>query len=221
MLEIDAPMKLSSPGVPRRLPGRPRSVKADRAILDAALALFVEHGFDNVSIDDIAARAGVGRATVYRRWSSKAALIAEAIASERGDPELAIDALAGSPRHIFDSLALTLTAPDMKQIMARLIGASVDHPELIAAYWRTYMEPRRMAVLSLLQAAQARGQLPPDADVSIVLDVISGAIAHQVLVRPGERTADEIKSHLLAVLRELGIDPASPTSKTRRQERRS
>ena len=203
--------------VSRRPPGRPRSAEADRAILDAALALFVERGFDNVSIDDIAERAGVARTTVYRRWSSKAALIAEAIASERGAPELDVDAQARSPGRLFDALARALTAPDMKTIMARLIGASVDHPELIAAYWRTYMEPRRLAALRLLEAAQASGQLPPDADVSIVLDVISGAVAHQVLVRPGERTADELESHLMAVLRALGIDPASPKSKTRRQ----
>jgi len=205
----------------RRPPGRPRSAAADSAILDAALALFIERGFDNISIDDICERAGVARTTLYRRWSSKAALIAEAIASERGTPELDGDAQAGSPEPLFDSLARALTAPGMRKIMARLIGASVDHPELIAAYWRTYMEPRRLAVLGLLQAAQAKGQLPPDADVSIVLDVISGAIAHQVLVRPGERTADEIKSHLMAVLGELGIDPASPGSETRSLEQAS
>jgi AcrR family transcriptional regulator len=203
--------------VSRRPPGRPRSAEADRAILDAALALFVERGFDKISIDDIAERAGVARTTVYRRWSSKAALVAEAIASERGVPELDVGARAGSPEQLFDSLARALTAPDMKQIMARLIGASVDHPELIAAYWRTYMAPRRLAALNLLESAQASGQLPPNADASIVLDVISGAIAHQMLVRPGERTADEIKSHLMAVLRALGIDPSSHRSTTRGQ----
>lgn len=202
---------------PHRPPGRPRSAEADRAILDAALALFIERGFDNISIEEICERAGVARTTFYRRWSSKAALIAEAIASERGAPELDVDAPLDSPERLFGALARTLTAPDMRKIMARLIGASVDHPELITAYWQTYMAPRRLAALGLLEAAQARGQLPPDTDVSIVLDVISGAIAHQVLVRPGERTADEIESHLLAVLRELGIDPASPASTTRRQ----
>jgi len=204
--------------VPRRPPGRPRSERADRAILDAALALFVERGFDNISIDDISARAGVARTTVYRRWSSKAALIAEAIGSERGAPELDVDAKAGSPERVFDSLAQALTAPDMKKIMARLIGASVDHPELIAAYWRTYMEPRRLAAMGRLEAAQARGQLPADTDVSVILDVIAGAIAYQMVVRPGERTAGEIKSHLMAVLRELGIDSALPASRVRRQK---
>ena len=207
--------------VSRRPPGRPRSAEADRAILDSALALFVERGFDKISIDDICERAGVARTTFYRRWSSKAALIAEAIASERGAPELDVDAQLGSSERLFDSLARALTAPNMRKVMVRLIGASVDHPELIAAYWRTYMEPRRLAVLSLLEEAQASGQLPPDANVPIVLDVISGAIAHHVLVRPGERTADEVKSHLMAVLRELGIDPASPVSTTRRHEQAS
>jgi AcrR family transcriptional regulator len=181
------------------------------------LALFVERGFDNLSIDDICERAGVARTTFYRRWSSKAALIAEAIAAERGAPELEADAQAGSPERLLDALAQSLAAPEMQKIMARLIGASVDHPELIAAYWRTYMQPRRLAALGLLEAARAAGRLRPDADLAIVLDVISGAVAYQVLVRPGERTADEIKSHLMAVLRELGIDPASTASAARRQ----
>jgi len=207
--------------VARRPPGRPRSAEADHAIQSAAFALFVERGFDNMSIDDICERAGVARTTFYRRWSSKTALIAQAIASARGAPELDVDTLGGAPELLFDSLARALTAPDIKKVMARLIGASIDHPELIAAYWRTYMEPRRLAVLGLLRAAQAMGRLPPEADVSIVLDVISGAIAYQVLVRPGERTPDEIKSHLAAVLGELGIDAASSKPKPRRPEQSS
>jgi hypothetical protein len=122
---------------------------------------------------------------------------------------------------MLESLTRALTAPDMKKVMARLIGTSGDHPELIATYWRTYMEPRRQAALRLLEDAQAMGQIPPAANVPVLLDVIAGVITYQVLVRPGERTADEVKSHLSAVLRELGIpgggrvagaDPASPSS---------
>lgn len=189
----------------RRAPGRPRSGEADRAILDAALTLFAERGFDNVSIDDIAGRAGVSRMTVYRRWTSKAALIAEAIASKRGAPEVDVCIRGAPTEQLLDTIAEILTAPEMKRIMARLIGASADHPEFMAIYWGNYMEPRRAAVLDLLTEAQAAGQIPRRVDLSVLLDIVAGVIAYQVLVRPGERTAGELKSQLVAALKALGI----------------
>jgi AcrR family transcriptional regulator len=196
----------------RRSPGRPRSAEADRAILEAALDLFVKRGFDRVSIDDIAEQAGVARTTVYRRWTSKAALIAEAIASERGAPELDSSGARGSTEGLLDSLGKALSAPHMKSIIARLIGAGVDHPELMAAYWRTYMEPRREAALRLLEVERAGGRLPRDADLPTILDIVSGVFAYQVLVRPGERTGDELKAHLLAALHALGAAPPWETT---------
>ena len=68
-------------------PGRPRSESADRAILRAALEVFVDRGIDAASIEEIAERAGVARTTLYRRWSSKEEIIARAIAETRGNPE--------------------------------------------------------------------------------------------------------------------------------------
>src|SRR6476469_1608721 len=70
---------VSAPGEPRRAPGRPRSDAAHDAILTAAIALVREVGYDAVTMDGIAARAGVGKATVYRRWASKEALVVEAL----------------------------------------------------------------------------------------------------------------------------------------------
>jgi AcrR family transcriptional regulator len=212
-----------STSVTPRPPGRPRSALADSAILRAALALFAERGLDNISIDEIAERAGVARTTVYRRWPSKMALIAEAIASERGAPELEAGVRTGSVGQMLEAIAQALTAPEMKRIMARLVGAAGDHPELMAIYWRGYMEPRRQAVLNLLSAAQAEGQIPSSANLAVLLDVISGVVTYEVLIRPGERSAEEVKTHLLSVLRELGcleprsmratsFDPASTTN---------
>ena len=64
---------------PARAPGRPRSAQAHRAILDATIELFVESGYEGLSIEGVAARAGVGKTTIYRRWSSKEDLIVDAI----------------------------------------------------------------------------------------------------------------------------------------------
>ena len=209
----------SARGAPRPL-GRPRSKQADCAILQSALALFGERGFDNISIDDIAARAGVARTTVYRRWTSKAALLAEAIASQRGAPELDPEMHDAAPELLLEAIAKVLTAPGMKRIIARLIGASGDHPELMEAYWRTHMEPRRMAVLDFLIAARASGRIPPEANVSVVLDIIAGAVTYQVLVRPGDRSPRELKSHLMEILRELRIIQTSPPKTNFRSENR-
>lgn len=197
-----------------RPPGRPRSTEADEAILDAALALFSERSFENISIDDVAARAGVARATLYRRWTSKASLIAAAIAARRGAPEFDAEIEADNGEELLDALSRLLTSPDFKGVMAHLIGASHEYPELIAAYWQSHVEPRRAAVVALLQAAQAKGRIRADADVGVIVDVLAGAFTYLVLVRPGERTANEVKSHLLAVLRELGLSAGEAGSRT-------
>ncbi|HXY35695.1 MAG TPA: helix-turn-helix domain-containing protein [Planctomycetaceae bacterium] len=120
-------------------PGRPRSGAADRAILAAALDVFVEQGIDGTSIEQVAEVAGVARTTVYRRWTSKEALIAQAIAEARGLPEqeaiatrLPLDKLG---ERLADALVETVTAPKFRKIVARLIGSLPSCPELMAVYW--------------------------------------------------------------------------------------
>src|SRR5271165_1177039 len=107
-------------------PGRPRSPAVDRAILRAALKLFVEGGFDGVTMEQVAKTAGVARTTLYRRWSSAEALIAQAIAAERGEPESDVPARRLSSSDLVDQLlddvSHSLSSPDYLGIVARLIG---------------------------------------------------------------------------------------------------
>src|SRR5271165_5405078 len=97
-------------------PGRPRSPATDQAILRAAMELFIQSGIEGVNVEQIAARAGVARTTVYRRWSSKEALLAQAIAAARGSAEE--QAAAGATefvelsRRLTSALAETVTAPE-------------------------------------------------------------------------------------------------------------
>jgi len=201
-------------------PGRPRSPETDQAILRAALKLFIEHGIDGASIEQIAESAGVARTTVYRRWSSKEALLAQAIAVARGAPEKRATgnrgALRSLGRQLVDALAAALTAPDYRNLMARLAGSVPGCPELMSTYWINYMVPRRAAVRGLLESARAEGLLRADSDPEILLDLIGGAIMYHLLIRPGKRTTQEMRAYLFRVLREIGLsDPSSADTRAR------
>src|SRR5215469_9522907 len=189
--------------------GRPRSQAADQAILQAALKVFVENGIESASIDQIAEYAGVARTTLYRRWASKEALIAHAIASARGDEERwAADRakFAKSPEPLIDALARVVTRSGYRSLVARLIGSVPTCPELMATYWRNYLHPRRAAMLKVIEAARDQGIVRQDCDPGILLDLISGVVIHHLLVRPGKRTRRDMHAYLLRVLRELRPD---------------
>jgi AcrR family transcriptional regulator len=207
--------------VPRERPpltrlGRPRSPAVDRAILRAAIKLFIERGFDGVTMEQVAETAGVARTTLYRRWSSAEALIAQAIAVERGEPERAVPASRVSSsdlvNQLLDAVSRSLASPDYLRMAARLIGTVPDHPELMSIYWENYLLPRRNAVRSLIERFRADGLIPIDANADILLDLMSGAVLHYVLVRPGRRSAADIRTYLHNVIHELGLkdEPDEP-----------
>lgn len=190
-------------------PGRPRSKAADVAILRAALKVFIERGIDGASIEQIADAAGVARTTLYRRWSSKEELIAQAIASGRGAPEHRVMSkevsLTRLPRLLVDALAEMLTRPDYQSMAARLIGSVPSCPQLMKTYWNNYLLPRREIIRGLLDRACAEGLIRKGSDPDLILDLIAGAIIHHALLRPGHRSASEMREYLLGVLRELGL----------------
>ena len=193
----------------RKGPGRPRSEAADQAILQAAFRVFVERGVDGASIEQIADYAGVARTTLYRRWSSKEALIAKAIAAVRGEQERwAADRarFARSPEPLIEALADVVTRSEYKQLAARLIGSVPDSPELMETYWNNYLLLRRSAMVKLIESARDRGIIRQDSDPDILLDLISGAIVHHLLIRPGKRSRCEMYAYLLRVLQEVAPD---------------
>jgi len=185
--------------------------------------LFIEQGIDGASIEQIAKNAGVARTTVYRRWSSKEALIAQAIATARGAPEREAIAsrvpLTRLGERLADVLVETVTAPNYRKVVARLVGSLPSCPELMAVYWEMYVLPRREMVRQILERARAAGLIPQDADAETLLDLIGGAIMYHVLIRPGEHTRAEVRAYLLKVLKELGLGDATPRERPRRRRR--
>ncbi|MEQ4723160.1 TetR/AcrR family transcriptional regulator [Nonomuraea sp. B19D2] len=193
--------------------GRPRDPETDTAILNAALELFVERGVEGTSIEQVAKRAGVGKLTVYRRWSSKEDLLAQAIeqwVSDEVTPSAA-DVHTLPPQaiveHILPAAAEMAASPDFRALVARIMGSAVSHPSLMAVYWRHYILPRRELAAAMLRRAQQDGTVAPDADLDVLIDMMAGAVTYRVL-QPDPPDAAEMLRYLTAVYRQAGLYPA-------------
>ncbi len=165
----------------------------DTAILTAALQALAEHGFDKMSIEDVAARAGVGKAAIYRRWSSKPAIVAEAIAHWRRTLGPVQPPNTGSLRGDID--ALLAAVPDLDDADVNTINvimgvatAAIRSPVLAAALDELVLsQPRRM-VSVVLDQALARGEISARRDLSLVPDAALGLNLLRILTgRPIDR----------------------------------
>lgn len=189
-------------------PGRPRDPEADEAILRAAVELLVERGVERTSIEQIARRAGVAKVTVYRRWSSKQQLFAQALESTR-EQVRAVDEVGGPLLDVIEELlprwGELLADPGARTLTARMIGAGPDHPELLSTYWRHHLEPRRERARKTLDRAKRDGVLPATTDVDMVIDMMWGAVLHQMVLAPGDRSATELTAYLRRMLRQMGF----------------
>ncbi len=190
-------------------PGRPRSEQARVAILRSALKLLGKNGFSNLTIEDIAARAGVGKATVYRWWPNKAALIADAFASS-----------TTLKLHFPDTGSLrTDMSQQMRQLIkvfrsrrgrivsAILAGGQSDR-DLIAAFRERFLWPRRHEAYATLRRGIERGELRKNVDMDLLLDSLYGPIYMRFLIRHAKLTADFV-DHLC----ELVLAGAHPSHK--------
>jgi AcrR family transcriptional regulator len=209
---------MTEPGDPQATPsprrrGRPRDPETDTAILRAAFELFLERGVDGASIEQIAKRSGVGKLTVYRRWSSKEDLLSRAIEQaieDEGPWPSNAEIARMSPREVIErtlpSAAETAAQPRYRALIARILGASVSHPSLMATYWNYYIVPRRQATASMLEQAKREGTIPADADTDVLIDMMAGAVLYRVL-QPDPPDATEMRRYLTSLYRLTGLLP--------------
>jgi AcrR family transcriptional regulator len=171
----------SIPSAPRR--GRPRSQDADRAILRAASEILAERGLSGMSIEEVAARAGVAKTTVYRRWPSRGALALDAFVAEfQGQQPLPdTGTLRGDLLAALRSWIKSVTQTRAGPVLAGLIAESQLDPELAAA-WREQVVTRlRDQHKIMLDRAIERGEIPAGTDQDVVLDLMFGAAYHRLL----------------------------------------
>jgi len=167
----------------KRPPGRPRSEAARRAILSSTLRLLRHSGFHEVSIEAIAADANVGKATVYRWWPNKGALVVDAFSSSVRRELLFPD--TGS---VYSDMSLQMghlvkiLRSRRGQMVAALIGGGQTDLELIEAFRERFVRPRRLEAYATLRRGIRRGELPKSADLDLILDSLYGAVYMRFLI---------------------------------------
>ncbi len=172
-----------------RPPGRPRSTKVHEAILQSALQLLSESGYERMSIEAVAAHAGVGKTTIYRRWNSKEELVVDALASVKPRQKVPD---SGSVREDIllwvEVFVKNAQAPFERQMLSLLIGTLSNNPPLAERYWSKYAAPIYETLTEVLKRGQERGEIRRDIDLNVLLDVLSGTIFYQLFMKPASES---------------------------------
>lgn len=179
-----------------RAPGRPRSEEARLAILRSALDLLGKNGFADLKIEEVAADANVGKATVYRWWPKKAALIADAFASSTTrrlhfpDTGSVFSDMSRQMRQL-----IKVFRSRKGRIVAAILAGGQSDKELISAFRDRFLWPRRREAYSTLERGIERGELRKDIDMDLLLDSLYGPIYMRFLIRH-ERLTPEFVDRL-------------------------
>lgn len=195
-----------------RAPGRPRSREADAAILAASLELLIERGAEATSVEQVARRAGVTRATVYRRFPDKTSLLLATIESAYGNPPPTPE--IRDIEHLLTGWATVLADPRQRRLLRRLYGSFEDFPEIADAYRDQLGEQRSDARMRVFERARELGELPADTDAQVLLDMLTGAGWQHLVTRPDTCTVEETEQFLRAVMHQAGYRPENTTTKT-------
>ncbi|HTX27805.1 MAG TPA: TetR/AcrR family transcriptional regulator [Streptosporangiaceae bacterium] len=174
-----------------RRPGRPRSEQAEQAIIEATLDVFAEQGFEGVCVELVAARAGVGKATIYRRWPNKEELLLAALGSLKSPyPEPQGDSVREDLLAIIEVMCADKADPRKARRYALLLGEGEKYPRLMARYKAEVVEPRRDMIRSVIRRGIGTGELRPDTDVEISMLTLTGAIMAQEKSLDGKLDGD-------------------------------
>jgi AcrR family transcriptional regulator len=201
-----------------RRPGRPRSAEAHQAIIAATLQMLMEQGFSRLSMERVADLAGVGKATIYRRWKGKAELVAEAITSlriEQPPPD------EGSLRADLQELAKQQLAvihaqPRFPRLAPLLLAESADDPELHGLVRANLVDPIRGMVAELVRRAMTRGELRKDLDVERVVDILHAPIIYRFLILGADLSRiDETYTQSVLDIVLPGMAPRKPARRSR------
>ena len=172
--------------VPPNKLGRPLDVSRDADILDAALDVLAEEGFDGMTIDMVAARAKAGKATLYRRWPSKTELVIDAVACMKNS-DINLDDLPDTGTLRGDLIAMMKPAPirdatHKMRVMAGLVSLIARNPELAEAARAAVIAPRAEINRRFLQRAIDRGEIPADIDIPLVAMISPSMVTYRTMM---------------------------------------
>jgi AcrR family transcriptional regulator len=187
--------------IDKNSPGRPRSVRSHQAMLQATLELLAEVGFDVMSIEAIAARAGIGKTTIYRRYSSKAELVADAIESIREEMVIPDTGnLHGDIDALIQNAAQITLSPIGRKTVAMIIGSAASNDRFARIYWTKYLQPRRQAFAIVIERAKARKEISIDLDSDLVFDTMSAIMLYALIFQPTSESWEDYVRRALSLL---------------------
>lgn len=193
------PLVPSLAAAAHRSPGRPRDARADTAILDATLELAGSVGLAGLTMDAVAALAGVSKATIYRRWSSKESLVLDAWMACFTDESVPD---TGSVKG--DLVAMTRMTRDAvstgtySRVLPQMVAAARVNEELAAVY-QQFVANRRRRTQTVLERAINRGELPAGLDLELVQDMLVGPLFYRALIT-GTPSPDEITAQIVDIV---------------------
>ncbi len=167
----------------RRAPGRPRSSEADEAILEAAVDVFAEVGLEALTMEGVAARAGVAKNTLYRRYPNKIDLVVTAVRryTDVGAPSPDTGTTRGDVRAVVDGLVAIVTDTPVGRMLPILVAVRTRVPQLDAAYAEIVAEKRARSAVVVRRGVE-RGDFRADVDVDVVVDAFASAVFYRFLV---------------------------------------
>jgi AcrR family transcriptional regulator len=180
-------------------PTGPRAEAREQAILDAALELLMEVGYDRLSMDALAERAHAGKATIYRHWSGKAQVVAEAVHRMKGsgqhEPFPSTGSLRGDLLAALDQIACSATDADAA-IIAGVMSAMRSDPELAELVRTQVLDSKKGEFNGIIERATRRGELPPGGSAELVEEVISALLINRLVIR-GLPVDEEFSIHVV------------------------
>ncbi len=163
--------------------GRPRSDQANRAILDAAREMLIKDGYTRLRLEHVAARAGVGKATIYRRWPSKEAL-AQALLADLAGPHIAIEDVGDTREEMLAAVMnplLAVTESEFGPVIRALLSQIAINPALGDPFRATVVQSRREEIARMIARGIERGDLCPDADAEIATELLVGPVYFRLM----------------------------------------
>lgn len=177
----------------RRKRGRPRDPGTDHRITAAAAELMMERGFDKMTVDDVASRAGVGKATVYRRWPSKddlaVAAMQEIYSAELPDPDTG--AIATDLAQSYRNVLSFVSSPGGAAFLRMSIAESIRDPRISALY-RESSERAEKQACQMYERAIERGEVRADIDLSCVVQWLGGLLVSRTITNRPLPTVDDV-----------------------------
>ena len=196
--------------------GRPRSDSTSRRILDAARELLIQGSFADFRMEHVAARAGVGKAAIYRRWGSKQVL-AQDVLVELAGPHIAVAETGDTREELLAAVVnpmRAVTETPFGPVIRSLMSQIATDPKLGDPFRATVVQARRAEVAKVIERGIVRGDLRPDADPTIATELLVGPVYFRVMFG-GELTLDFANRVVDAVLRGFGATAAAQTTRPR------